>query len=164
MLLPLLSGIFGASSLLLSLSTDTEIPEQEESGDQDACPQLRRRGLLRQPGGLGGGLDSRRLAICGRAGRALGAPSSAEEFLVSIAGVNSANALFSLVALYVIGKPRSGAAAAIQELMDLDQSASGADDDSSDNSGCSILSGGHRLRAPGGAGHLAAELPAALRG
>ena len=30
-LLPLLSGIFGASSLLLSLSTDTEIPEQEES-------------------------------------------------------------------------------------------------------------------------------------
>ena len=53
----------------------------------------------------------------------MGAPSSAEEFLVSIAGVNSANALFSLVALYVIGKPRSGAAAAIQELMDLDQSA-----------------------------------------
>jgi putative membrane protein len=30
-LLPLLSGIFGASSLLLSLSTDTEIPEQEET-------------------------------------------------------------------------------------------------------------------------------------
>jgi len=52
----------------------------------------------------------------------LGAPSCPEEFLVSIAGVNTANALFSLVALYVIDKPRSGAAAAIQELMDLDQS------------------------------------------
>jgi putative membrane protein len=50
----------------------------------------------------------------------LGSPSSAEEFLVSIAGVNTANALFSLVALYVIQKPRSGAAAAIQQLMDLD--------------------------------------------
>ena len=35
----------------------------------------------------------------------LGAPSSAEEFLVSIAGVNSANALFSLVALYVSASP-----------------------------------------------------------
>jgi putative membrane protein len=51
----------------------------------------------------------------------LGAPSSAEEFLVSIAGVNTANALFSLVALYVIQKPRSGAAAAIQDLMTLDE-------------------------------------------
>jgi putative membrane protein len=52
----------------------------------------------------------------------LGAPSCPEEFLVSIAGVNTANALFSLVALYVIDNPRSGAAAAIQELMALDQS------------------------------------------
>jgi putative membrane protein len=42
--------------------------------------------------------------------------------MVSIAGVNSANVLFSLVALYVIAKPRSGAAAAIQELIALDQS------------------------------------------
>jgi len=50
-----------------------------------------------------------------------GAQASAEEFLVSIAGVNSANALFSLVALYVIDKPRSGAAAAIQQLLILDQ-------------------------------------------
>ena len=53
----------------------------------------------------------------------LGRPSSPEEFLVSNAGVNTANALFSLVALYVIDKPRSGAAAAIKELMALDQSA-----------------------------------------
>ena len=53
----------------------------------------------------------------------LGAAPGPEEFLVSIAGVNTANALFSLVALYVIDKPRSGAAAAIQELMDLDQGA-----------------------------------------
>jgi putative membrane protein len=52
----------------------------------------------------------------------LGATPSLEEFLVSIARVNTANALFSLVALYVIDNPRSGAAAAIQELMALDQS------------------------------------------
>ncbi|NTU60903.1 MAG: hypothetical protein HGA95_01025, partial [Caldiserica bacterium] len=44
----------------------------------------------------------------------LGGPSCPEEFLFSIAGVNTANALFSLVARYVIDKPRSGA---IQELM-----------------------------------------------
>jgi putative membrane protein len=39
---------------------------------------------------------------------------------VSIAGVNTANALFSLVALYAIGRPRSGAAAAIEKLMTID--------------------------------------------
>jgi putative membrane protein len=47
----------------------------------------------------------------------LGAPSTGEEFLVSISGVNTANALFSLVTLYAVDKPRSGAAAAIKELI-----------------------------------------------
>jgi len=121
-LLPLLSGIFGASSLLLSLSTETEIPEQKESKIRLSSSALAKAIFS---GGLGGsvvawipGVSPSVAAITAR----LGAPSCPEEFLVSIAGVNSANALFSLVALYVIDKPRSGAAAAIQELMALDQS------------------------------------------
>ena len=121
-LLPLLSGIFGASSLLLSLSTNTEIPEQKESEIKLSSHALAKSILS---GGLGGsivawipGVSPSVAAITSR----LGATPSPEEFLVSIAGVNTANALFSLVALYVIDKPRSGAAAAIQELMDLDQS------------------------------------------
>jgi putative membrane protein len=36
------------------------------------------------------------------------------KYLVSVSGVNTANAIFSLVALYVIGHPRSGAVAAAQ--------------------------------------------------
>ena len=121
-LLPLLSGIFGASSLLLSLSTDTEIPEQEETTIKTPLSGLAAAVFS---GSLGGsvvawipGVSPSVAAITAR----LGAPSSAEEFLVSIAGVNTANAVFSLVALYVIQKPRSGAAAAIQQLMTLDQS------------------------------------------
>lgn len=120
-LLPLLSGIFGASSLILSLSTQTEIPEQEETEINVPAAALARSVLS---GGLGGsvvawipGVSPSVAAITAR----LGSPSSPEEFLVSIAGVNTANALFSLVALYVIGKPRSGAAAAIQQLMNIDQ-------------------------------------------
>ena len=119
-LLPLLSGIFGASSLILSLSADTEIPEQEES-EIKMSPMSLVKSIF--SGCLGGsvvawipGISPSVAAITAR----LGSPSSAEEFLVSIAGVNTANALFSLVALYVIQKPRSGAAAAIQQLMDLD--------------------------------------------
>ncbi len=121
-LLPLLSGIFGASSLLLSLSTETEIPEQKESKIMLSSSALAKAIFS---GGLGGsvvawipGVSPSVAAITAR----LGVAPSPEEFLVSIAGVNTANALFSLVALYVIDKPRSGAAAAIQELMALDQS------------------------------------------
>jgi len=51
----------------------------------------------------------------------LGTIPGSEEATVSFAGAKTAKALFLLVALYVIDKPRSGAAAAIQELMALDQ-------------------------------------------
>ena len=122
-LLPLLSGIFGASSLLLSFSAETKVPEQKESEIRLPASALARALFS---GGLGGsvvawipGVSPSVAAITTR----LGAAPAPEEFLVSIAGVNSANALFSLVALYVIDKPRSGAAVAIQELLALDQSA-----------------------------------------
>jgi putative membrane protein len=121
-LLPLLSGIFGASSLLMSLSTKMEIPKQEESRIKIPGTTLVKAIFS---GSLGGsavawipGVSPSVASIAAR----LGAPASPEEFLVSIAGVNTANALFSLVALYVIDKPRSGAAAAIQQLLSLDQS------------------------------------------
>jgi putative membrane protein len=121
-LLPLLSGIFGASSLLMSLSTKMEIPRQEESRIKMPGTTLVKAIFS---GSLGGsavawipGVSPSVASIAAR----LGAPASPEEFLVSIAGVNTANALFSLVALYVIDKPRSGAAAAIQQLLSLDQS------------------------------------------
>lgn len=122
-LLPLLSGIFGASSLLHSLSAGTLVPEQKESRIDLSASSL---ATALFSGSLGGsvvawipGVSPSVAAIAAR----LGKPSSPEEFLVSNAGVNTANALFSLVALYVIDRPRSGAAAAIQDLMELDQSA-----------------------------------------
>lgn len=119
-LLPLLSGLFGASFLALSLSSDTEMPEQKETELKLPLSSLAKSILS---GSLGGsvvawipGVSPSVATIATR----LGAPSSPEEFLVSIAGVNTANALFSLVALYAIGRPRSGAAAAIEKLMTLD--------------------------------------------
>lgn len=122
-LLPLLSGIFGASSLLISLTAKTEITEQKESRIQLSATELARAVFS---GSLGGsivawipGVSPSIAAIAARLGR----DPRPEEFLVCIAGVNTANALFSLVALYVIDRPRSGAAAAIQELMAIDQKA-----------------------------------------
>jgi len=122
-LLPLLSGIFGASSLLMSLTAETEIALQIESKIQLSTTALARAVFS---GSLGGsivawipGVSPSIAAITAHLGTAPGP----EEFLVCTAGVNTANALFSLVALYVIDRPRSGAAAAIQELMTLDQNA-----------------------------------------
>ncbi len=121
-LLPLLSGIFGASSLIISLSGDSEVAEQRES-DISLSPGALAKAVV--SGSLGGsavawipGVSASLAALTVR----LGAPAGPEEFLVNIGGANTANALFSLVALYVIGRPRSGAAAAIKELMDLDGS------------------------------------------
>jgi len=120
-LLPLLSGIFGASALVLSLSTNTEIPEQKVTEIKIPADAMVKALFS---GSLGGsvvawipGVSPSVAALATR----LGAPSSAEEFLICIGGVNTANALFSLVALYVIQKPRSGAAVAIQQLITLDR-------------------------------------------
>jgi putative membrane protein len=121
-LLPLLSGIFGASFLILSLYSRTEIPEQKETEIKIPLNALAKSVLA---GGFGGsvvawipGISPAVATIATR----LGAPPSAEEFLVSIAGVNTANALFSLVALYAVGRPRSGAVVAIEKLVVVDQS------------------------------------------
>ncbi len=120
-LLPLLSGLFGASFLILSLYSGTEIPEQKETEMKIPLSSLAKSVFS---GSLGGsivawipGVSPAVATIATR----MGAPSSAEEFLVSISGVNTANALFSLVALYAIGRPRSGAAAAIEKLVVVDQ-------------------------------------------
>ncbi|HRS84929.1 MAG TPA: tripartite tricarboxylate transporter permease [Methanothrix sp.] len=119
-LLPLLSGIFGASSLMISLSGEGQVPEQRESDINLPAAALAKAVFS---GSLGGsivawipGVSASVAALTVR----LGSSAAPEEFLISLAGANTANALFSLVALYVIGRPRSGAAAAIAELMELD--------------------------------------------
>jgi putative membrane protein len=116
-MLPLLSGLFGASFLIISLSSGTSIPEQKDTDLHIPAGSLARSVFL---GSLGGSviawIPGVSPSIAAMATR-LGAPSTGEEFLVSISGVNTANALFSLVALYAVDKPRSGAAAAIKELI-----------------------------------------------
>jgi len=120
-LLPLLSGLFGASSLIMSISTKAKIPPQGETAFSIPLPKLSKSILL---GSIGGslvawfpGISASVATIAARFGK----ESSGEEFLVSISGVNTANAVFSLIALYIIQKPRSGAAAAIEGLVSLDQ-------------------------------------------
>ena len=121
-LLPLLRGLFGASVLVISLATSAEVPPQRDSEFEISGKEAAKSALL---GGFAGsivawvpGVTPAVATVVAR----LGTQGSEEEFLVSISGVNTANALFALVALQVVGRPRSGAAAAIDELVEIDQS------------------------------------------
>lgn len=124
-LLPMLSGLFGASSMIVSISSSTKMAEQRDTGfDLPAAPLVRSILL----GGVAGsvvawipGVSSAVATMLTRLGRGIeDEDRSAREFLVSVSGVNTSCAVLSLVALVVIGRPRSGAAAAINELIDLD--------------------------------------------
>ncbi|HII07575.1 MAG TPA: hypothetical protein HA349_09770 [Methanotrichaceae archaeon] len=119
-LLPLLGGLFGASMLLISLASKAEIPEQRDTEFDLPARTIARSAFL---GGLAGsvvawvpGVTPAVATVVTR----LGSEGSDREFLVSVSGVNTANSLFTLVALLVVGRPRSGAAIAIEELVALD--------------------------------------------
>jgi len=151
-LLPLLSGLFGASQLIISLLTKSEIPEESVSKFE-----LSRKRVLRGvfTGSAAGslvawlpGLSSAIAAllvglfvrsdfdrrfikketsepVLGERKSSLYTDSrsnhqtleSSKEFMVSISGVNTSNAIFGLVALLVIGRTRSGATVAINEIL-----------------------------------------------
>ncbi|MHC1754531.1 MAG: tripartite tricarboxylate transporter permease [Methanosarcina sp.] len=151
-LLPLLSGLFGASQLIISLLTSSEIPAESVSRFE-----LSRKRILRGvfTGSTAGslvawlpGVSSAIAALLaglfvrsdfdrnsvkketsepvpgGQKSFLFSDPyadrqtlESSKEFIVSVSGVNTSNAIFGLVALLVIGKTRSGAMAAVNEIL-----------------------------------------------
>ena len=118
-LVPLLGGLFGTSVLLESLNRRSGIPPQNLGEGADA-----KRGLLPLVSGTGAGIVTGIVPGIGPAqGTVLAQLAtrsrSTEDFLVSVSGVNTAKALYSFVALYAIGRPRSGAAVAVGRLIDV---------------------------------------------
>ncbi|WP_424358059.1 tripartite tricarboxylate transporter permease [Methanocella sp. MCL-LM] len=119
-LLPLLSGLFGMPSLLLSLNTHAVIPGQRQSRITMPGKTLLRASAS---GTVAGALVSWFPAVSSGVATSLVSMFSAKDgdsdrkYLISVSGVNTSNAIFSLVALYVILRPRSGAVAAAQEVL-----------------------------------------------
>ena len=122
-LLPLFAGLFGVSSLLLSPVTSS-VPEQSRA-PAAALPLWRRvRALL---GGtvaagavsafpaMSGGIATLVARQIADGGEDTGADGS-REFLFANGAVNAAMTLFSVVSLFVTGRTRSGAAAAVDTL------------------------------------------------
>jgi putative membrane protein len=152
-LLPLLSGLFGASQLITSLLTSSKIPDESVS-----ALKLSRKRILRGiltgsaagslvawlPGlssaiaalltGLAAKVDFDRIPLkkktsepdLGRLRTSLYSDpyasnpetlESSKEFIISNSGVNTSNAIFGLVAFVVIGRTRSGAMVAIEDIL-----------------------------------------------
>lgn len=114
-LFPTLTGLFGLSTLLISMRCRVEIPEQELEYDSGNYPG----GLL--AGSLGGVLTGL-LPSIGSSQSALIIQNfigkkEEKSFLVALGGVNTSDAVYALFALYLIGNPRSGASIAVERLL-----------------------------------------------
>ena len=126
-LLPLLSGLFGASMLVISLMTKSELPPQQKNC-MFVLPRKRIiRGMV--TGTAAGSFVAWLPGVSSAVGTLLARlfvreekdSMSSKEFMVSISSANTANAIFSLIALFIIGKARSGAMVAIDQLVNVSE-------------------------------------------
>ncbi|MBI2102327.1 tripartite tricarboxylate transporter permease [Candidatus Woesearchaeota archaeon] len=119
-LFPLLSGLFGISLLLISLSEKTSIPSQKT----DAPLTISKKNIIKTISAASGvgylaaflpGFGSSQAAIV-----ATGAVGDVgdEGFLTLVGGINTANMLISIATVYILQKARNGAIVAVQQLMD----------------------------------------------
>lgn len=124
-LLPLLSGLFGASMLLTSLLTGSELPQQKENCAFALSQKKLIRGLI--TGTAAGSFVAWLPGVSSAVGTLIARlfvreekdVMSSKEFMISISSANTANAIFSLIALFIIGKTRSGAMVAIDQLVNV---------------------------------------------
>lgn len=124
-LLPLLSGLFGASMLVIALITKSEVPPQQKNC-RFALPGKRiTRGMV--TGSAAGSFVAWLPGVSSTVGTIIARllvrekkdEDSSKEFMVSISSANTSNAIFSLLALYIIEKTRSGAMVAVDKLVDV---------------------------------------------
>ncbi len=115
---PLFTGLFGISTMLLSLKSKTKLVKQAEDFGV-AEKSLSISGIIKGffSGLLVGILPAIGSAQAGTLVQIITRKDDQREFLVSLGGINTANSLFALAALYIIGNPRSGAAVAVEKLV-----------------------------------------------
>ena len=117
-LLPMLTGLFGLSMIIKSIKDRIEIPEQKNE-----IENINKKDVIK--GGLIGSLSGIFVGLLPGVGAAQATflsheilrDRSEKKFLIAIGGVNTVVAVFSLLALWMIGNPRSGVAVVVNELL-----------------------------------------------
>jgi putative membrane protein len=120
-LFPLLTGFFGIPVILLSLVRKSKIPKQKISTD---IKILNKQNILSY---IKASLSSAIVSILPGIGAAQAAMISQgftkfkdkEQFLMIIGGINTASVIYTLTALFLIDKARTGSMVAIQYFMQL---------------------------------------------
>ncbi len=115
---PLFTGLFGISTLLISLNEKTRLVKQVESFgivDKFTAVAGTVKGFV--AGMIVGILPGMGSAQAGTLVQIVTRRKDDREYIVSLGGINTANALVALAALYTIGKARSGAAVAVEKLV-----------------------------------------------
>lgn len=117
-LFPLFTGLFGMPTLIISFLSNFKMPQQKlESVVVSTKTSI--KGIIK---GLFSGLVLAILPGIGSAQAAvlvhqLTKEKDVKEFLISLGAINTVAALFSLLALYFIGKPRSGVAVVVEKIL-----------------------------------------------
>lgn len=121
-LFPVLSGLFGVPLLLFSIGKMQKIPEQSKSGKPLSVFSIRTPVISGSAAGILTGL----LPGIGPSQAAFAADAitrkksrKRESFMIALGSVAAANSVFSLLALWLIGNPRSGVAVAIGNAMEI---------------------------------------------
>lgn len=117
-LFPALTGLFGASGLLLALrDPGASLPRQDETSQPSHVPwSAALAGLL---GGMAVGLlpglgAGNAAALASLRRRGPETESSGRRYLVMVSSINLADALFGIAALALLARSRSGASAALE--------------------------------------------------
>lgn len=117
-LFPLLAGLFGVPMLIHSFRKNPEIPMEDRSVEHIGRREVAREGTLGSLAGvLVGLLPGIGSAQATYLVRELIDEDSERGFMLAIGGVNTSNILVSIVAIYLIGKGRSGVAVSVQNLV-----------------------------------------------
>jgi len=119
-LFPMLTGLFGISTIIYSLRRKTKIPEQGKDVENVEKNEYLLGGLIGSLSGiLVGLLPGIGSAQASFLSREIIKDNSNRKFMIAIGGVNTTVAILSLLALWLIGTPRSGVASVVGRLLDL---------------------------------------------
>jgi putative membrane protein len=117
LLFPLLSGLFGMSTLLLQLKTKTKIPKQEKGSITISRKTINRSVILGSAGGIFSGL------LPGVGSSQIAAIASVDKneksFLMTNGSITMANIIMSIMSLWLIARPRSGVAVALSQMVSI---------------------------------------------
>jgi putative membrane protein len=118
-LFPVLSGLFGISTIVISMSMRSKIPQQSD----DDKTRLTTKNIFKSialgslAGIVVGFLPAIGVSQAATMVQYLGGMGDARNFLVSMSGIGTSNEVFSLLSLYLVGNPRSGASVAIGRIL-----------------------------------------------